>query len=88
MPAYVINYDLRKPGRNYDALYAKLKSYSKWGKVTESCWVVVTEKSAVTVRDELKSVIDTNDRLFVVKSGTEAAWRHSICDNDWLKANL
>lgn len=88
MPCYIISYDLRKPGRNYDSLYAAIKAYGTWGKINESLWAIVTEQRAIQIRDNLKGHIDANDRLFVIKSGVEAAWLNSIADNDWLKKHL
>ena len=88
MTAYIVCYDLQKPGKNYEVLYTKIKSYGIWARVTESNWVIVTSKSAVELRDDLLSVMDNNDRLFVVKSGREAAWHNSRCKNEWLKARL
>ena len=88
MACYIISYDLCKPGRNYDELYKAIKSYSTWGHINESLWAIVTESTAVQIRDHLLKCLDSNDRLFVVKSGTEAAWRNSICKSEWLKENL
>jgi hypothetical protein len=88
MSAYVVCYDLRAPGRNYQALHDRLRQYPQWAKVTESNWIVVTTWSAVQIRDDLMSHIDPNDRIFVIKSGVEAAWLNSICENDWLRTNL
>src|SRR3546814_15075930 len=76
MAAYIICYDLTNPGRNYQNLYEKIKSYGTWARVTESNWVIVTTKTAVQIRDDLLTVLDSNDRLFVVKSGREAAWHN------------
>ena len=87
MATYIISYDLRKK-RNYEALYEAIKSYGTWAKVTESTWAVVTSSSAVEIRDHLSEAIDNDDRLFIIKSGVEAAWRNSICKNEWLKENL
>lgn len=87
MTTYIVCYDLRK-SRDYQPLYDKLKSYTKWAKITESNWAIVTAKTAPEVRDELKAVMDKDDRLFVVKSGVAAAWSNSICKNQWLKDNL
>lgn len=87
MTCYIISYDLRKT-RDYESLYSAIKSYSKWARITESTWAVVTSKSAVEIRDHLASVMDGDDRLFVVKSGVEAAWRNSRCKNSWLQDNL
>lgn len=88
MACYIVSYDLRNPGRNYEDLYEHLKSYRKWAKLTESTWAIVTENSAVEVRDHLKYVLDENDRIFVIKSAGVAAWSNSICRNEWLKDNL
>lgn len=87
MSCYIISYDLRA-ARNYDVLYDAIKSYGTWAHITESTWAIVTTKTAVQVRDHLSSVMDQDDRLFVVKSGVEAAWKNVICKNQWLKDNL
>jgi hypothetical protein len=88
MSCYIVSYDLLKPGRNYDGLYKAIKSYPRWARVNESVWAVVTNNSAVQIRDHLVGQLDTNDRIFVIKSGVEAAWRNSKCKNEWLKENL
>lgn len=88
MASYIVSYDLQTPGRNYEALYQALRSYTRWARVNNSVWAIVTESTAVQVRDHLLQFIDSNDRIFVVRSGAEAAWRNSICKNEWLKENL
>lgn len=88
MATYIISYDLKKPGQNYEKLYEAIKSYGTWAKINESLWAVVTTSTAVQIRDKLLAHIDSNDRLFVIKSGVEAAWRNSICKNEWLKEHL
>ena len=87
MKCYIITYDLRN-SRDYASLHKAIKRHSKWAKVTESTWAVLTEKSATEIRDNLSKVMDSDDRLFIIKSGVEAAWRNSICENEWLKENL
>lgn len=88
MATYIISYDLKKPGQNYEKLHEAIKSYGTWAKINESLWAVVTASTAVEIRDKLLAHIDSNDRLFVIKSGVEAAWRNSICKNEWLKERL
>lgn len=87
MASYIITYDLRK-SRDYTALYNAIKSYGTWAKITESSWAIVTEQSAVQVRDFLSHSIDDDDRLFVAKYGGTAAWRNAIAKNDWFHQNL
>lgn len=88
MPCYIISYDLRSPGRNYEDLYTRLKTFKKWGRITESTWAIRSDNSAVQVRDYLALALDNNDRLFVVQSAGIAAWKNAKCSNEWLKENL
>lgn len=85
---YIIMYDLRTHGRNYNSLYNAIKSYTFWGKITESSWAVVSESDAFAIRNHLMKHIDSNDRLMVVKSGMHAAWVNAMASNEWLKQNL
>lgn len=87
MKCYIITYDLRFQ-RNYESLWDAIKTYNKWGKITESTWAILTEQSATEIRNYLTQFMDNDDRLFVVKSGGEAAWRNAMANNDWLKENL
>ena len=87
MSCYIISYDLRKE-RDYPSLYEAIKSYGTWARITDSTWAIVTNKSAVKIRDHLLETIDEDDRLFVVKSGAEAAWHEVRCRNEWLKQRL
>jgi hypothetical protein len=87
MRCYLITYDLSGK-RDYSSLIEAVKEYKTWAHVTESTWAVVTDKSAQAIRDHLLSLMHEDDRLLVVKSGTEAAWNNVLCRNEWLKKNL
>ena len=84
----IITYDLRNPGRNYDELYEKIKSYSVRARICESTWFISTSDSCVDIRDNLKSVIDSNDRLFVAELTGRSAWSNVECDSNYLKEKL
>lgn len=90
MASYIISYDLVKSkSEDYVALFDAIKKLGKWGRVVESTWVVVSEMSAVQIRDALtEHLLDSNDRIIVVQSANVGAWRNIICSNEWLKANL
>lgn len=75
-------------GGDYDALFEAMKSYNGWAHITESTWAVVSEQKAKQIRDYLSTFLPKGSRLFIVKSGVEAAWRNTICRNEWLKNNL
>ena len=62
--AKIITYDLRKPGTNYDGLIARIKQYTHC-KLTESCWLVSTTWTTAQIRDDLKDLLDVNDRLLL-----------------------
>jgi len=87
MTCYIISYDLVKD-RNYNKLYDALQSYDDWAKITESTWAIITHKPAKEVRENLFQHLDKDDRLIVIKSGEESAWKNAICSNEWLKKNL
>ncbi|MDH5533121.1 MAG: SinR family protein [Candidatus Pacebacteria bacterium] len=72
---YQINYDLRKPGRNYDELFEKIQevSYDNINPL-KSTWFIASNSDASTVRDELMSVIDYSDALIVNVAKAPSAW--------------
>lgn len=87
MKCYIVTYDLRIQ-RNYEALLNAIKTYNKWGKITESTWAIVTEQSSTEIRNYLTQFMDNDDRLFIIKTGGEAAWKNAMANNEWLKENL
>lgn len=84
MAKYVINYDLRKPGGNYDDLYKVLNSYSNIHPM-ESCWIIKSPNSTSYVRDYLKTKVDSNDKLFVSKLENWASFNLTQTEVNWLK---
>lgn len=87
MAAYLITYDLRNK-RDYDSLYSAIKSYGTWAKITESSWAIVTDQTAIQIRDYLSKFLDEDDRVFVAKYGGAAAWRNVIAKNEWFHQHL
>lgn len=84
-----INYDLRKPGRDYQPVYNYIKSFSDWARPLASLWLVRTNKSASTVRDELKKLVDTNDEVAIFNV-TGVAWATNFSDasTEWMHQNM
>lgn len=84
-----VTYDLRKPGRDYTALFEYLKSLGNWCHALESTWFVVTDKSPETVRDEARRHADSNDAILVVRSARPGAWIGLSAEiSGWLQKNL
>lgn len=87
MATFIISYDLVKQ-RDYESLYKAIKAYGTWAHIHESVWAVVTNDSAESVCNNLLTHVDADDRVFVIKSGREAAWRGVLCTSKWLQDNL
>lgn len=85
---FIVSYDLCQPNRDYESLYEALKSFPNWGRLTESTWAVISNKSCVDIRDYLMQFVDNDDRLIVVLGGKSAAWVRVMADNNWVKENL
>ena len=74
MHLFSVSYDLLKPGKDYESLYARLRALSA-KRVLYSQWMLKTSMTAAQLRDDLKRLIDTNDRLLVIDVTTGAmAW--------------
>ncbi len=67
-----------------------LRAYPQYCPVHKYCWAIMTDKKAKDIRDGLATVMQPSERVFVFRSGTEAAWRNSYGEknNEWLKKNL
>jgi hypothetical protein len=90
MALYLITYDLRAPGRNYQKLYDQLHTW-KAAKAAESVWLAELIGPASIIRDLLQVHVDGNDRLFVIQqfSNTEWAGRNVLADGlAWLKRHI
>ena len=87
MPVYLVSYDLKKPGQNYEALYKLLQSSGTYAHVLDSAWLVNSPLAAKDVLLALTPALDKNDSIFVTQvSG--AAWQLPVKFNDWLKHQL
>lgn len=88
MKVYQIDYDLRKQ-RDYESLYERIRGYPNWCHPLESTWIVASQKSATQIRDDLASVMDSDDGLLVTRLQGEAAWQN-LGDrvSQWLKETL
>lgn len=84
----IITYDLCNANKNYEDLYEYIKGFSSYEAITESTWIVSSDKDSKTIRDELSSILDPDDRYFVGKLTGQAAWHNVLCKNEDLKAIL
>lgn len=88
MSSFIITYDLRKPGRDYQSLIDKIKTYNSACKPTESTWIIKSTEKPASIRDTLLKYMDSNDRLFVAGLSGYGAWSNTIANSDTIKSAL
>jgi hypothetical protein len=89
MASYIVVFELKDSSR-LPALKKILRSFSGYCPLTSHSWAITTEYKAKDVRDQLAASLGPGDQLFVIRSGTEGAWRNSYSEkhNEWLKRYL
>ena len=89
MNAYLICFEISSKDIK-ESFLEGVKSYGFYCPINETSWAVKTAKSASEIRDYLGPMLGATDRIFVLRSGTEAAWKNSYGTkhDDWLKENL
>ena len=84
-----INYDLCKPGRNYQPVHDYIKSFPDWARPLDSLWLVKTSRTAGTIRDELNRLVDANDEVAVFDvTGVTWATNFSDTSTEWMHQNM
>jgi len=78
MDKYIISYDLIGPNRDYNAVIKRIETYPASVTVLESVWIVMTDKTAPEIRNDISTVLDGNDRIFVAKLTGHAAWNNNL----------
>lgn len=87
--AYIITYELHRPGQNYEELIRRIKSYGTWARLGGSDYVIISTQTAVQIRDYLSGAIDYNDSIFVGTLMAPAAWNGMTDEvSNWLRNNL
>ena len=84
----LVSYDLRgsdETSADYADLIAAIRGYGNSEQIMLSTWIVVTDRAAEDVRDQLLRHIDENDRLFVGPLAKPAAWHKLMVSTDWMK---
>lgn len=65
--AYAINYDLKKPGRDYSGLFSAIKNCGKWWHYLDSTWLVISNESPNQIWKRLEPYADKNDYLLIIE---------------------
>jgi len=85
---YLISYDLKSPGKDYNDLYTEIKSLGEWHHFLESEWFVNTTASADVIKNTLRKKMDNNDRVFVNKMVSGYSGWLDNSTGEWLKNHL
>ena len=78
---FLISYDLKAPGRDYNSLYDLIKTAPGLYHCLESTWIISTSLDIKTWSDKIRAVIDSNDRFLIVDI-TNSVKNYAI--NGWL----
>jgi hypothetical protein len=87
MSAYLISYDLDKPGQDYHRLIKELERLGAT-KVLFSEWLFNSTSTAVQIRDYLQGFVDANDMLLIVELTGVAAWTKLMINHEAVKQAL
>jgi len=87
MNCYLIGVEMAPDG-DTKSLVQSIKDYKTWARITNTLYAVVSDQEATEIRDNLARYIGDDGRIFVIKSGVEAAWENARCRNEWLKKNI
>lgn len=89
MTTYIVTFEVNDATRR-SALKDKLKMYGVYCPINENCWAIVSEQTPTQIVDYLATVLVAQDRIFAIRSGTQAAWRNAYGEknSEWLKERL
>jgi len=89
MSCFIVNFEVAQES-TLTSLREKLRAYKIFCPMTATCWAIVSEKKAAEIRDDLAAVLNSGDRIFVIRSGTEGAWKNAYGteNSNWLKKHL
>jgi hypothetical protein len=75
MKTLIVSYDLHQPTKNYEDLIKKIREYKFWAKLGGSAYLIITDQSVIQVRDNLVTVLDKDDSIFIGTCPVPSAWR-------------
>lgn len=89
MTTYIVTFEVNDVTRRA-TFKEKLQEYGAYCPIHENCWAILSEQTAAQVREFLDQALTDSDRIFVIRTGTEAAWRNTYGEknSEWLKERL
>lgn len=89
MTTYIVTFEVSDASKKSD-LKGKLKQYGGYCAIHDNCWAIVSDQNPSKIRDSLSEFLSDADRMFIIRSGTSAAWINSYGKqyDEWLKDKL
>ncbi len=90
MDSYLISFSLND-NSDYDRVSERIRTYSKWARVMDNVWFVLSDSKLTEVRESISSIINENGgSVMVVKVNNDAWGTYSVSKEvtDWMKENI
>ncbi len=87
MTDYVVSYDLKKPGQNYQPLWDELARLGAH-RTLESLWLLNVKNTSKEIVDHLKKFVDANDAIWALELTSNYYYANAKAGtNDWINKN-
>lgn len=87
---YLITYDLNTEGKDYNALYDRIKSLGQWFHPLESVWFLHPSSNidVNAITEQLRTTMQNNEHIFVVEITNQSrqGWLPKTAW-EWLREN-
>ena len=89
MTTYIVTFEVEDASRTY-YLKEKLKNFNAFCPIHGNCWAILSDQTPIEIRDFLDEALSAEDHIFIIRSGTYAAWRNTYSEknSEWLKEKL
>ena len=89
MSTYLVTFEINDFERKIK-LKEQMKLFNGYCPIHDNAWAIITEKKSAEIREMLSINLITTDRIFIIRSGTEAAWlnAYGLTNSEWLKKHL
>jgi len=88
MNTLIITYDLAAPATNYERLVLKIRAQNNWARLGANAYLVKSSLTVIQLRDVLKPILKSGDKLFVGHCPVPSAWHGQPEDvSKWIVEN-
>ena len=87
---YLISYDLKKPGKEYQNVHQAIKDSSNgtWCKPLESVYIIYSGLSPTDIYNNVCPHMDSGDRILIIEVKNHAYWYLDKDVSDYLNQML